>query len=403
MGRGTAGCFVAVWRESGIKGINRNKSFFSEVMFYIIVGALVKLIIILGFAITLSALLTWMERRQSAMMQDRIGPERANLGPFRLWGLFHPLADALKLAFKEDFIPPGAHRTLFALAPVFALVPVLLVFAVIPFGPPICLEQLQSVGPDLGQCHTLEYLQVAHLDTGFLFVFAIASLAVYGAALAGWASRTNYSMLGGMRATAQMLAYEVALGLTVMGVFLVYGTLEPMSLVQKQSSLSHWGIVLQPLGFILFFTAAIAETKRAPFDLPEGESEIVGYFVEYSGARFMMFYLAEFIEIVFAGCMIATLFLGGWQFPGLSDDGFHIFNMIWTLPHWAVSLLRIITFMLKVFVLCFLQLAIRWSVPRMRYDQLMNLGWKKLLPAAILNIVLTAVIILYFQASNTVH
>jgi NADH-quinone oxidoreductase subunit H len=376
-------------------------------MAHIIIWTLIKLAVLLGFAIALAAILTWMERRQSAMMQDRIGPERANLrsprpgsviGRWRLWGLIHPLADALKLATKEDFVPPRAHRLLFALAPVLTLVPALLVFAVIPFGPPLCLDALGAKAPDAEQCKIVEHLQVAHLDIGLLFVFAISSLAAYGAALAGWASNSHYGLLGGMRATAQMFSYEITMGMTVMGAFLVYGTLEPMAIVQKQATLGQWGIVLQPLGFILFVAAAIAETKRAPFDLPEGESEILGFFVEYSGARFMMFYLGEFVEIVFAACMIVTIFLGGWQLPGLMADGLHWFGKVWALPHLAVVLLQVATFMGKVFLVCFLELAIRWSVPRMRYDQLMKLGWKGLLPASLVNLVITAGVVLWSQA-----
>jgi len=377
-------------------------------MLAIVIATLIKMLVMLGFAIALAAVLTWMERRQSAMMQDRIGPERAyllppkpgqTLGRIRLWGLIHPLADSLKLATKEDFIPPKAHRTLYAIAPIFALAPVLMVFAVIPFGPPLLLDQLGAVLPRdparlaelvagsqaAGKFH---YLQIAHLDIGILFVFAITSLSVYGATLAGWASFNAYGMLGGMRAAAQMFSYEITMGLAVMGAFLVYGTLEPNAVVEAQIQ-GHWGVLTQPLGFLLFFFAAIAETKRAPFDLPEGESEIVGYFVEYSGARFMIFYLAEFIEIVFAACLVTTLYFGGWHFPGLSSLA---------LPHWLMVLVGMGVFMAKVFVLCFLQLAIRWSVPRMRYDQLMKLGWKGLLPASIINVVLTAAWILGEQA-----
>jgi NADH-quinone oxidoreductase subunit H len=377
-------------------------------MLAIVFATLIKMLVMLGFAIALAAVLTWMERRQSAMMQDRIGPERAyllppkpgqTLGRIRLWGLIHPLADSLKLATKEDFIPPKAHRTLYTIAPIFALAPVLMVFAVIPFGPPLLLDQLGAVLPRdparlaelvagsqaAGKFH---YLQIAHLDIGILFVFAITSLSVYGATLAGWASFNAYGMLGGMRAAAQMFSYEITMGLAVMGAFLVYGTLEPHAVVEAQIQ-GHWGVLTQPLGFLLFFFAAIAETKRAPFDLPEGESEIVGYFVEYSGARFMIFYLAEFIEIVFAACLVTTLYFGGWHFPGLSSLA---------LPHWLMVLVGMGVFMAKVFVLCFLQLAIRWSVPRMRYDQLMKLGWKGLLPASIINVVLTAAWILGEQA-----
>lgn len=364
-------------------------------MLTLIIAAVIKIVIILGFALNLSGLLTWMERRQSAMMQDRRGPILANIGKLRLFGLLHPLADALKLLTKEDFIPARANKVLFILAPLFAVVPVLLVFAVIPFGPPVCLEQLGGVmtSDALAQCR-VENLQVAQIDIGILFVFALASLSVYGAALAGWASYNNLSLLGGLRASAQMLSYEVTMGMAVMGAILVYGTIEPMSMVAQQHDFWRWGIFMQPLGFVLFFTAAIAETKRAPFDIPEGESEIVGYFCEYSGVRFMSFFLGEFLEIVFVGSIVTTIFLGGWQVPGLSDSGFLGIE----LPHWAVTLLRVAAFMVKVFILCFIQLAIRWTLPRMRYDQLMNLGWKGMLPASIANVVITAAVVTWLHA-----
>jgi NADH-quinone oxidoreductase subunit H len=372
-------------------------------MLELIIWTVAKIVaFILLFVLNLSAILTWMERRQSAMMQDRLGPVRANIGKLRLKGLLHPIADALKLLMKEDFNPPHANRPLYILAPILALVPVVLVFAVIPFGPPICTDAFFSLkylpSPEACSPDKLVNLQIANLDIGLLFVFAIASLSVYGAALAGWASNNNYALLGGLRASAQMLSYEITMGMAIIGIFLVYGTLEPQALVMKQSSFLEWGIIKQPLGFLLFFFAAIAETKRAPFDIPEGESEIVGYFVEYSGTRFMVFYLGEFLEIVFVGTLVATIFFGGWQIPGLADDGFHHFfvelDKPWQLPHFAVTALRVAAFSAKVFLLCFLQLAIRWTLPRMRYDQLMRLGWKGMLPASILNIVITAAIVL---------
>ena len=363
-------------------------------MLYAILAALIKILIfVFGFALNLSGILTWLERRQSAMMQDRLGPVRANVGPFRLFGLLHPLADALKMFTKEDFIPPHAKKALFLLAPAIGLVPVVLVFAVIPFGPPVCLEYLGAVINAKTVC-TPEPLQVAQIDIGLLFVFAIGSLSVYGAAIAGWASFNNYALLGGLRASAQMLSYEVTMGLAIVGAFLVFGTLEPGEMVAKQASFWDWGFIRQPLGFILFFFAAIAETKRAPFDIPEGESEIVGYFVEYSGARFMTFFLAEFLEIVFVGAIVATVFFGGWQVPGVHDSGF----LDWQWPHWIVTAVRVLGFFAKVFLLCFLQLAIRWTLPRMRYDQLMRLGWKGMLPASIINVVLTAGAIVVAQA-----
>lgn len=356
----------------------------------IIIATLIKIAIMLGFAMGLATVLTWMERRQSAMMQDRLGPQRANIGPFTLWGLLHPFADALKLMFKEDHIPPRAHKALFVIAPLLALVPVLMVFAVIPFGPPVYMDHLGAkLTQDIIATVRPHNLQIATLDIGVLFIFAIASVGVYGSVLAGWSSDNNYGLMGGMRASAQMLSYEITMGMAVMGVFLMYGTLEPMQLVQMQDSVMNWGIVRQPLAFLLFLFAAIAETKRAPFDLPEGESEIVGYFVEYSGVRFMTFYLGEFLEIVFVACIVATLFFGGWQIPGVSFDSF---------PHGVVVLLQFIAFTVKVFFLCFLQLAIRWSVPRLRYDQLMRLGWKGMLPASLVNVVLTALLVMWYQS-----
>ena len=371
-------------------------------MLFTIIAILAKIAVMLGFAMVLSALLTWMERRYSAMMQDRVGPERAcvlppkdkagSLGRFRFWGLVHPLADALKLAVKEDFVPPKGHRLLFAIAPLFALAPVLLIFAVIPFGPPVAVDKLRAIVTDVHAFDNVHYLQIAHLDIGFLFVFAIASLSVYGATLAGWASHNTYGMLGGLRAAAQMISYEITMGLAIMGAFLVYGTLEPNAIVEAQMK-GQWGIVLQPLGFILFFFASIAETKRSPFDIPEGESEIVGYFVEYSGSRFMMFYLGEFLEIVFCGAMVATLFFGGWHFPYYELASAK-------LPHIVMVGLGTLSFMVKVFLICALQLTIRWSVPRMRYDQLMTLGWKGMLPASLINVVITAAVVLWDQAAT---
>ena len=376
-------------------------------MLELILWSLAKIVFfLLLFVLNLSAVLTWMERRQSAMMQDRLGPVRANIGKVRLWGLLHPIADALKLLMKEDFNPPHAYRAFYVLAPILALLPVLLVFAVIPFGPPICPGQLGAVmrAGTMATCAPggLQHLQIARIDIGLLFVFAIASLSVYGAVLAGWASNNNYALLGGLRAAAQMLSYEITMGMAVMGIFLVYGSLEPSAIVAKQASFWDWGIIKQPLGFILFFFAAIAETKRAPFDIPEGESEIVGYFVEYSGTRFMVFYLGEFLEIVFVGTLVTTLFLGGWQLPGLVDgglDGFLGFINL-ELPHWLVSVLRVGVFATKVFLLCFLQLAIRWTLPRLRYDQLMKLGWKGMLPASIINVVVTAALVLAFSSAK---
>src|SRR5262245_54570014 len=241
-------------------------------------GAVKWLGLVMLFVMPVASLLTWAERRQSAMMQDRLGPNRANIGPVRLWGILHFVADALKMIFKEDFVPARAHRLLFTLAPLLALAPVLIAFSLIPFGPPVNFHKLgevlgpsdvTSAGVPIG-----ERLQVFHAEFGLLFYFAVASISNYGAPLAGWASYNQWALMGGLRASSQMMAYEVAMGLAIMGMFIVTGTLEPGGMVDWQ--IKHtWGVVAQPLAFLLFFTAAIAETKRAPFDLPEGEPEIV--------------------------------------------------------------------------------------------------------------------------------
>jgi len=340
---------------------------------------------ILLFTMPLAGILTWMERRQSAMMQDRVGPNRANIGRFTFWGLLHFVADAVKMIFKEDFIPPKANKLIFALAPVMALTPVLLATAIIPFGAPLCFGRMTEVVAG-GSCAAPVDLQAAHLDAGLLFFFAISSLSVYGAALAGWASNNKWALMGGMRASSQMMSYEVTMGMAVMAMFLVYGTLEPGAMVNAQGNWPwQWGIVGVPqvIAFLLFLTASIAESKRTPFDIPEGESEIVGYFVEYSGMRFGMFYLGEFVEIITTSAIMITVFFGGWRFPGADYLAAHMWNGIFVFISVAI-------WSLKVFLFCAFQLLIRWSLPRFRADQLLRLGWQRLLPISIANVVLAA-------------
>lgn len=358
--------------------------------------ALIKMVLlVLLVVMPLASILTWMERKQSAMMQDRVGPNRANIGGIRAWGLLHFVADAVKMIMKEDFVPRRANRFLFALAPVMAIVPVFVTFAIVPFGSDVCVHQLRDVVGDPSACSGAVSMQVARLDVGLLFYFAIASLAVYGTSLAGWASYNKWSLLGALRASSQMMSYEVTMGMAILGAFLVYGTLEPYAIVQAQGpEIYHWGIVSQPLGAILFFTAAIAETKRTPFDTPEGESEVIGYFVEYSGMRFGMFFLAEFIEVIFLSAIMATVFFGGYMVPLLYSDGFHVLGRIIELPHGIVLLLQTLCWGLKVIAFCWLQLLIRWTLPRIRPDQLMDLGWKRLLPLSIVNILITAGVVM---------
>jgi NADH-quinone oxidoreductase subunit H len=342
--------------------------------------------IIFAFVPLLAGVLTWLERRQSAMMQDRVGPNRANVGKFKLWGLTHFVADAIKMIFKEDWIPPAANKFLYALAPVLAVAPALIATAIIPFGPALCLGQMTDVVAN-GSCAQPVPLQMAHLDAGMLFYFAISSLSVYGAVLAGWASRNKWALMGGMRASSQMISYEVTMGMSVMAMFLIYGTLEPGAMVAMQGNMPwQWGIfngVAPVIAFLLFLTAAIAEAKRTPFDIPEGESEIVGYFVEYSGMRFGMFFLGEFIEIVTSSAIIITLFFGGWRYPGADFLAAHVPNILFVAIGFGV-------WALKVFLFCSFQLLIRWTLPRFRADQLLKLGWQRLLPISIANVLIAA-------------
>ncbi|GAB4564280.1 MAG: NADH-quinone oxidoreductase subunit NuoH [Haliangiales bacterium] len=362
------------------------------------------LLLVFLFVMPVASLLTWAERRQSAMMQDRLGPNRANIGPIRIWGILHFVADAVKMIKKEDFIPANAHKQLFSLAPVLALAPVLIAFAIIPFGPDIYPQYFGSAlpwSPITGQVdgEPAITLQMLSIEFGLLFYFAILSIANFGATIAGWASYNKWALLGGLRSSSQMMSYEVAMGLSLMGIFLVMGTLEPGAMVDWQAQ-HTWGIVYQPVALVLFFTAAIAETKRGPFDLPEGEPEIIGYFVEYSGIRWGMFFLAEFIEIVFISMVMSTIFLGGYHIPFLDPDGvFRAFGLesSFQLQHQVVVVLQLLAFGVKTVLFCSLQLAIRWTLPRFRADQLMDLGWKKLLPLALANLMVTALVLLIFM------
>jgi NADH-quinone oxidoreductase subunit H len=357
--------------------------------------------------LNLAGILGWIERKGSALIQDRIGANRASIFGFNLFGLVNTLvADTIKFLTKEDFIPPAGDKLLHTLAPCMALFPALVTFAVIPFGDVL----------NLGD-RTIN-LQVANLNIGILYVLAMGSLGVYGIVIGAWASNNKFSLLGGVRGSAQMISYEIAMGLSVIGVLMVYGTLELQEIARDQGTLigellpnwlgflhpivgwlPAWGIFLQPLAFLLFFTSAVAETKRVPFDLPEGESELVaGYHVEYSGGKFLMFFAGEFAEIVTAAGLVTTLFFGGWQVPYLLRDGFHFpWGGTWLLPHLLVVILQLGAFTVKVLFFCWLQILLRWSVPRFRYDQVMRLGWKMLLPLALLNVAVTAIWIVAAQ------
>ena len=340
------------------------------------------------FVLNMSGLLGWVERKQSAIMQDRIGANRADIFGFRVMGLFHPIADALKMLAKEDFRPARADKLLHTLAPFVSVFFSLVAFASIPFGPVVTWD---------GRSFPL---QAITLNVGILYVFAMLSLGVYGVMMAGWASSNNFAMLGGQRAAALMITAEVAIGASIMGVIMVYGSLNMMDIAIGQGELllgwiPKWGIITQPLGFILFVTAGIASSKRIPFDTPEGESEIIGYFVEYSGMKMGMFMMADFVETIVIAGMTTALFLGGWQVPYLYAEGFKFpWGAEIALPYLVVVLLQIGAFVTKVSVMIFFLMLIRWTLPRFRYDQAMRLGWLGLFPLSILNIVITGAVIL---------
>ena len=358
-----------------------------------IVDLLIKLALagfVLGFVLNLAGFHTWVERKQSALIQDRIGANRAPIFGFRMLGMFHGIADVLKMFTKEDIVPDRADKTLHTLAPFFSVFFALVAFAAIPFGDHLIIGE-----------RVIE-LQISKLDAGLLYVFAMLSLGVYGVILAGFASGNNYAIMGGLRATAQMISYEIALGIALIGVVMVYGTMNLSELVHAQGRMiggwiPMWGIVVQPVAFFIFLTAALAETKRLPFDLPEAESEIIGYFVEYSGMKFGMFFLTDFLETILVASLATTLFFGGWQVPYLYPDGFH-FPWGWEVPvsNLTYVLLGMASFSIKGLIFSFLFMQLRWTLPRFRYDQLMSLGWKGLFPIAVVNVVVTAVVLLFF-------
>jgi NADH-quinone oxidoreductase subunit H len=343
--------------------------------------------------LNLGGILTWVERKQSAIMQDRIGANRASIFGIRAMGLLHPLADAVKMLTKEDFMPTHADRLLFTLAPFVSVFFALAAFASIPFG-----DTLTVAG------RTIE-LQAVTLNVGILYVLAMLSLGVYGLMMAGWASANNYALLGGQRAAALMISAEIAIGASLMGVVMVYGSLNMQDITRAQgqpllpqlfgSWIPAWGILTQPLAFVIFLTAGIAATKRIPFDMPEGESEIIGYFVEYSGMKFGMFAMADFLETVVVAGMSTALFLGGWQIPYLQSGGFAFpWGQSVALPALVVTVLQVGAFLTKVVVMIWFLMLVRWTLPRFRYDQAMRLGWLGLFPLCILNLIVTAIVLL---------
>ncbi|MDH4069492.1 MAG: NADH-quinone oxidoreductase subunit NuoH [Ignavibacteria bacterium] len=334
--------------------------------FFII--SVIKIVIVLLIILTVVANLVYVERKVSAAIQNRIGPNR--VGP---WGLLQSPADVLKLFIKEDIVPSTANPFIHSLAPVISISVALVTFAVVPFG-----GSVELFG------HQVK-LMIADVNIGVLYILALTSLGVYGVTLSGWSSNNKYSLLGGLRAAAQLISYELSLGLSIIGVVMISGSLELDRIVEMQSGF-QWNAFLTPIGFITFIVASFAETNRLPFDLPEAEPELVGgYHTEYSGMKFGTFFLAEYANMITASSLIVTLFLGGWQFPFLETFG---------LPAMMATVVQVLTFVTKVAFVLFFFIWIRWTIPRFRYDQLMNLGWKVMLPLALVNLVITGGLIL---------
>jgi NADH-quinone oxidoreductase subunit H len=308
------------------------------------------------------------ERRVLAFIQGRLGPNRVGYG-----GVLQPFADFIKTMMKEDLVPDQSTKFVFLLAPIVAVITAIMAIVVYPFGPAITIPFLGVRVP----------LRIAQFDVALLYVLGVTSVGVYGIALAGWSSNNKYSLMGGLRSAAQMISYELALGLSLVGVVLISGTLDIYKIVEQQSGWwgMNWNIIYQPLGFIIYLIAAIAETNRVPFDLPEAETELVaGFHTEYSSIKFLLFFNAEYINMITVSMLATTLFLGGWNGPGVA-----------TLP-----LLGVFYFFGKILFFLFLYIWLRGTLPRFRFDQLMNFGWKFLLPLAILNIILTATVVYFW-------
>ena len=364
--------------------------------------AVVKALVVVLIALHLTVFLLWVERKGSALIQNRIGANRASIFgvlPFNTGVVNTLMADPVKMFTKEDFVPEGADRLLHFIAPFLSVFPILITFACVPFG-----DELRIGDSAIS-------LQVADLNVGILYILATASMGVYGVVLAGWASNNRWALLGGLRGSAQMISYELAMGLSLVSMVMTFGSLDLQQMARAQGAplgeflglgrpvldwLPAWGIFYQPLAFVLLFAAGIAESKRIPFDLPESESELIsGYYTEYSGGKQATFMFSDFAESVLVSALVVTMFFGGWQIPFLYRDGFHFpWGATLALPHLLIVPLQVVVFLGKVFFFCWFQILIRWTLPRFRYDQLMRLGWKILLPLSLANVVATALVIL---------
>ena len=346
-----------------------------------------KLLLVVAMLMSVAPVMNWVERRGAALIQNRLGPNR--IGPL---GMFQAIPDAIKFLFKEDPIPGHVNPFYYFIAPAVVLIPALMTFAVIPFGAPITIDGI------------LIKMQAADLNVGFLYIFAIASLGVYGIIMGGWASNNKFALLGSMRSSSQMISYELSMGLSVIGLVMAFSTVQLNDMVVAQTqplwhlgpiAIPKWGVFIQPLGFLIFLVSIFAETNRLPFDLPEGEPEIVGFHVEYGSMKFATFMMAEYMNMATGSALISTLYFGGYQMlPGmgalLNVTGVSGMALtIWTLVFQIISISIKIAFFMWFFVW------VRWTLPRFRYDQLMNLGWKALFPISLLNIFITGVMIYY--------
>lgn len=367
-----------------------------------------KLILIFLMMVQAVPILVWLERRGSAFIQNRFGPNR--VGPL---GLVQLLADAVKFLTKEDFAPDKAVRPLFYAAPVFALIPATLAYAAIPMSIPISIAAFEAMGSTWGPY--VFRVQGYEIGVGIVFILGVSSLAAYTILMAGWGSGSKFSLLGALRASAQVISYELAMGLSIVGVIIMYGTFNLTEMVQAQAGALHfsafgytvastvdwipnWGIFYQPVGFLLFFAAAFAESNRLPFDLAEGEAELVaGFHTEYGGFKMLMFFIGEYGHMMIAAGLATTFFFGGYNIPGITTEQLQQMIVGWgysdQLANLLNALLHFLMYMVKFAIFMWIFIHVRWTLPRFRYDQLMDLGWKTMLPWALVNTIITAIVI----------
>jgi NADH-quinone oxidoreductase subunit H len=342
----------------------------------LVIEKLSLIVVVVLTSLGIALYTTFAERKVAALLQDRRGPNR--VGPF---GLLQPLADGLKLFFKEEIIPNLSSKFLFILGPALAMLTALMTSAAIPWGDKVTFFDREIP------------LQIANVDVGILYIFGVVSLGVYGIMIGSWASNNKYSLMGGLRAASQIISYELAMGISIIALIMVTGNLGLKQIVEQQQNSAWWNVVYQPLGFLIFMICAFAECNRTPFDLPEAENELIGgYHTEYSSMKMGFYLFAEYINMIISSAVMATLYFGGYDIPFVNDA------QLQQNPAWGdwVALLQVVCLLAKIVAFLFLFMWVRWTIPRFRYDQLMNLGWKVLIPLALLNMLLTGGVILYF-------